>query len=461
MTAGSPRPRVLIVDDIDDNIAILGRTLASEHEISFALSGPQALAMIANQPPDLVLLDVMMPGMDGLETLRRIKALPGAQDVPVIMVTGDGRSETQVLGLELGAADFLSKPVDLSILRARVRNVLERERLVRQLVHLATTDGLTAVANRRRFFQLAEAELLRVRRYGSLAGLLMVDLDQFKQVNDRYGHAAGDAVLRHFAGLARERLRAVDTIGRIGGEEFAILLPDTALNGAQAFAEQLCAHTAASSVATPHGRMSFSVSIGVTAIVPTDRLLDEVLARADAALYVAKKSGRNRVRVVAVPLATPAGGVGESRPAGDPGSSELPVLAVGEALERLDGDRAMFMLAASPLPEQIAGDRASIAEAVRVGDSVAMRRATHRLRGALALVGAERACAACQALEVAVKERSVLASPDSSADEAVFQSLRQALEYELDALLPELLALLRAAEGDLAKGPTEESTHAG
>lgn len=542
------RPHLLLVDDVPINLEILAGILGNEYDLSFALSGPEALDLIARNAPALVLLDVMMPDMSGHEVHRRLRADPATADLPVIFVSADASEESELEGLEHGAEDYLTKPVSGPILRARVRNLLSRrqleqalreseslfsslttaapvaillldhqldchyvndrwaamagmqdapalrqqwqellhpldrghilsdladslakdqpcsrefrlltltrqtwvlaqaapihiaprtedknpglmltltdlterkqaeaELLVREqqletliaamddlvitldtatriqtfhpsrslpclnnpaafigneygkvlpapmvamlddalpllmtshaslsqefsleecaktghyhailtpikdgagwptgflcvarditdrklmeqeLERLATTDTLTGVANRRRFIEQTEAELSRCHRFGTPAALLMLDIDHFKLVNDQWGHAAGDAVLCHLARLAGERLRVSDLFGRLGGEEFGILLPGTDLTGAREFAEQFCQFVHGHSASTEAGEIVFSLSIGVTLCRAEDDSSDRMFARADAALYRAKAGGRNRV----------------------------------------------------------------------------------------------------------------------------------------------------------------------
>jgi diguanylate cyclase (GGDEF)-like protein len=221
----------------------------------------------------------------------------------VIFLTADDRVETQVKCLTLGADDFIAKPVVLPVVLTRLRNVIVRQALEQELRRLATTDGLTGVFNRRHFFALAEAERARVVRYSGVVrysascSVLMLDIDHFKAVNDHHGHAAGDAVLKAFAETIAGLLRSSDTFGRLGGEEFAVLLPHTDRDGALNLAERLRLAVAGIRVAVEAGReVAVTTSIGVTRMTMDDRCFDEALRRADAALYAAKAGGRNRVR---------------------------------------------------------------------------------------------------------------------------------------------------------------------
>jgi len=292
----SPQANILLVDDLPSNLHTLSRTLSDEYDLSVATSGMEALNLAQVIAPDLILLDVMMPEMDGLETLRRLRSSDWGREIPVILVTADDRVETQVSGLELGADDFIAKPIVAPILKARVRNVLERRRLQRELIWLANTDELTCALNRRRFFAQGEAERVRVGRYKHPCGLLMLDLDHFKSVNDQHGHATGDAVLKAFADTISALLRNADQFGRIGGEEFAILLPQTDRQGTLNLAERLRQAVAEIQLPNEDGKtIQITTSIGATQLIATDKRLDDALQRADSALYAAKAAGRNRV----------------------------------------------------------------------------------------------------------------------------------------------------------------------
>ncbi len=588
MTINRRLPRALLVDDVVGDIELLASALEDDYEVQFALSGEQALALSESEPPDIMLLDVFMPGMDGLETLRRFRSTPARCNIPVILVTADTRAETELAGFGLGAADFLNKPLELPVVKARTRNVLERHQLLinqqrlvsslseanaeiqrllqfkdlllsaagdgiygigldgrctyvnpaalaklgferdevigqdthalfhhhhadgtpfpalecplhqtmidgirreiddffickdqtvlpvhitvtsmnrsnarigaevvfqdiserrrmeRELFLLATTDTLTEVTNRRRFLELAEAELQRVRRYGGQSGVLMIDLDHFKQVNDEFGHAAGDQVLKHFAHLTKGRLRAVDSLGRIGGEEFAILLPDTSLEGTRIFAQHLCEQIAGERIIAELRQIILTISIGVTQISPADKRIDDVLIRADEAMYAAKHGGRNQVVVTQPPQTKAAdceaSGVGNSSAPLPPlpdldnllAADSMPVLATQEALARLGNNRSIFIAAAASLPQQIEADLLQIEQAVTDANFDLLRKTTHRLKGSLGLIGAQRALHTCSTLGAMAK---------SGDTPSIAAGIRQ-LQRELDLLAPVLTRFL-------------------
>lgn len=292
------RPRILVVDDQPANIQTLYQVLKGEYDVSMATDGSQALAQCLRRAPDLVLLDVVMPGIDGFEVCRRLKLDPATRDIPVIFVTARDSPEDETLGLEVGAVDFIAKPVSPPVVRARVRTHVALKRQTDLLRSLAFNDGLTGVANRRWFDERLQVEWLRCKRNQLPLSLILLDLDHFKPYNDCYGHQAGDDCLRAVAAAMKARLgRPADLLARYGGEEFVCLLPETPLEGARAKADDLgravfdlkIAHAGAEAAPV------VTISRGVACLLPTSEHGPlELLQRADEMLYVAKRSGRNR-----------------------------------------------------------------------------------------------------------------------------------------------------------------------
>ncbi|MBM7422466.1 MULTISPECIES: diguanylate cyclase [Spongiibacter] len=300
-------PKLLLVDDQPVNIQTLYQIFADDHEVFMATSGEQALALCRDKQPDLVLLDVIMPGMDGLETCQRLKEDADTADIPVIFVTSQNSPEEETHGLEVGAVDFISKPVNPAVVRARVKTQLTLKAQTDALRMLASLDGLTGVPNRRIFDERLDAEWRACRRSGSPLSLLMVDVDHFKLYNDHYGHLDGDQCLKAIASaLASSVERGRDMLARFGGEEFVCLLPDTDLEGAKHIAEKL--RQAVEGLAIPHVESktaaTVTVSLGVATTAECDALEPpDLLKIADEQLYLAKQSGRNRVCGVQFPLA--------------------------------------------------------------------------------------------------------------------------------------------------------------
>ena len=293
------RPRILAIDDTPTNLLALGAVLGDDFALQVATSGAAGLALAGQSAPDLILLDVMMPDMNGFETCRRLKADPLTRDIPVIFVTALDSPEDETLGLEAGAVDFISKPLHSAVVRARVRTHLTLKHQADLLRSMSFVDGLTGVANRRQFDEALQREWRACLRTGSSLALAMIDIDHFKQFNDTYGHPAGDACLRAIAGILNGAMnRSHDLIARYGGEEFVCLLPDINLAGAQIKAEQL--RQVVHSLSIPHAASStapvVTVSVGLALFIPSSELTPEQLvAAADAELYTAKRAGRNRV----------------------------------------------------------------------------------------------------------------------------------------------------------------------
>ena len=293
------RPKVLIVDDAPAKLHTLNAILAGEVDVLFATGGVEALEVARAERPDLVLLDVIMPGMDGYQVCQALKDDPETSAIPVIFVTAMGEVDDETKGLELGAIDYIVKPYSAAIVRVRVRNHLELKRHRDALRDLAAYDGLTGIANRRTFDSYLHREWNRSMRAGASLALILLDIDHFKAFNDHYGHAAGDDCLRQVAAaLAGGLKRAADVVARFGGEEFACVLPATDTDGAIAMAEQLrervagldIPHVAAGSV----GRVTISLGVAAGVPAPDDDPLD-LVRMADEMLYRAKRGGRNRV----------------------------------------------------------------------------------------------------------------------------------------------------------------------
>src|SRR6202789_1005125 len=236
---------ILLVDDDPGAIQLMGRILAGVGQLRFATNGRDALRLARDSAPDLILLDAEMPGMSGFELLRALKAESLLSDVPVIFITSHVETGFEVSALDLGAADFIAKPLRSSRVLARVRTQLRVKQMADELRRTATTDALTGVSNRRQFDLSLEGEWLRARRSGDPLSLLMIDVDHFKLYNDLYGHPKGDLSLRRVTQpLLSVCNRPADLVARYGGEEFMILLPQTPRFGAEHMAQQVLAAVA-------------------------------------------------------------------------------------------------------------------------------------------------------------------------------------------------------------------------
>lgn len=291
------RPVILVVDDEISNIEIVSAALEEEYEISFALSGDQALEIAHISNPDLILLDVVMPGLDGYEVCRRLKRDSQLADVPVIFTTSMDGAEAEVRGLSAGAIDYVTKPFQPVALRRRVGNHVKLKRMRDQLSEMAMQDPLTGLANRRMLETRLQAELSQLARDGGELALILLDIDYFKRFNDSYGHLAGDRCLQQVAGaVQRVMRRGRDLAVRYGGEEFACVLPGTDLAGAMTVAEAI--RSAVEALEIPHLASSASpvvtVSIGVADAAAAPAISAErLVALADTRLYRSKARGRN------------------------------------------------------------------------------------------------------------------------------------------------------------------------
>jgi two-component system cell cycle response regulator len=305
------RTRVLIVDDHEDNIELLrARLEAWGFATESAGDGQEALNRIEQSPPDLILLDVMMPNIDGIEVARRVKGNHSLPFIPIIMQTALDATEDKVEGLEAGADDYITKPIDFAELKARLNSMLrikrlqdaleERERQLleanERLRHMSQTDALTGLDNRRHLEERIDEMFEHARRLTEPFACVMCDLDRFKSVNDTHGHQAGDAVLKQFARILRHEAREIDRVGRYGGEEFMLLLPGTVLDAAVTFAERVRKEVEGHTFTFDGTQVCRTASFGVSAW-PHPRVgnCDELVRAADDALYVAKETGRNRV----------------------------------------------------------------------------------------------------------------------------------------------------------------------
>jgi len=292
--------RILIVDDERYNIKVLAEVLRNDYKIIAAKTGEQALAVVQGPtPPDLILLDIMMPEMDGYEVCQRLKNDSRSMHIPVIFISALDASDDECRGFELGAVDYITKPVKPVIVKARVRTHIQLKQKSDLLERMASIDGLTEIPNRRKFDDTLKRELRRSARKKSPLSLILMDIDFFKKFNDSYGHAEGDDCLRRVAkALSRCMQRASDFVARYGGEEFAAILPDTDNSGAVQMAGKIrlavahlnIEHTAS----TVADHVSISLGVATIAVDPNSSPV-ALIKTADKSLYKAKENGRNRV----------------------------------------------------------------------------------------------------------------------------------------------------------------------
>lgn len=311
--------RLLVVDDDVSSLRLLSSTVEEFGEVFFAMDGEEAVEMVGDVNPDLVLLDAQMPGMDGFSACAAIKADASFADIPILFVTAHTDVDFETKALALGAVDFISKPINPAVVKARVRTHLTLKQRTDELHRLAAVDGLTGIANRRAFDAALDHEWRRACRSKAPLSLLMIDVDHFKLFNDHYGHQAGDDCLRSVASaLASASRRPGEVVARYGGEEFAIVLPACDQDTARRFAEKL--RSAVAALHIPHAASEtapdVTISIGVASLTMDCTALGDdhaswmgpcptvdtcrdgattLISAADQALYEAKRGGRNRV----------------------------------------------------------------------------------------------------------------------------------------------------------------------
>ncbi|OAN48279.1 diguanylate cyclase response regulator [Chloroflexus islandicus] len=303
-------PTILIVDDIPANLLLLTQLLDGQsYDVRPVTQGAMALAAARAIRPDLILLDIRMPDKDGYTVCRELKADPETSSIPIIFVSALDDIDGKVRAFECGGVDYVTKPFQPAEVLARVRTHLalaqartalemanrELQRALAREAELARIDWLTGVYNRSHFYELATHEFAIATRYDQALAICMFDVDHFKQVNDRYGHLIGDQVLRAVAQTAARQIRAADCIGRFGGEEFILLLPNTDTLAGLMLAERLRAAIADLRVSTEQGEVAVTISAGVAGRQPADTVIERLIDRADQALYAAKRQGRNCV----------------------------------------------------------------------------------------------------------------------------------------------------------------------
>ena len=294
-------PKILIVDDVPSNIKVLIQALKNpEYDILAATNGPDALAIAVSERPDLILLDIMMPKMDGYEVCAELKKNKKTEQIPIIFVTVKDEDKDEARGLDLGAVDYITKPIRAPIVKARIKNHLELKRQRDLLEKLSSVDGLTGIPNRRRFNEFLDLEWRRTLRTRSSLSIIMMDIDYFKLFNDYYGHAAGDECLRKVAQTVVNSIKRItDLVARYGGEEFISVLPLVEMDDAITIAKRVQLSVVALKI--PHVLSSVSeyvtMSLGVATTVPSlDITPGSLIKAADKALYEAKAAGRNQVK---------------------------------------------------------------------------------------------------------------------------------------------------------------------
>jgi diguanylate cyclase (GGDEF)-like protein len=290
---------ILIVDDSPFIIRNLAKTLQADYKVIGASSGEEACQLLKLEKIDLVLLDIVLPDLNGYDICRYIKNNNNTRHIPVIFISGNGAMENQVNGFSLGAIDFMVKPLCMPILKAKISNYLKLKRRTDELARLSLFDELTHIANRRSFNRTLKHEWEYALRKHRFLGLLFLDIDFFKAYNDFYGHLAGDSCLQKVAKAIGESLSCgTDQVARYGGEEFTVILPNTTLAGAFEIAQNI--NNTIADLKIPHETSKINpyitVSIGAISMIPTESFTSaEFIDKADKAMYKSKERGRNTI----------------------------------------------------------------------------------------------------------------------------------------------------------------------
>ncbi|MBF0376698.1 MAG: diguanylate cyclase [Desulfamplus sp.] len=294
---------LLVIDDEASNIKVLREVLKSDYKVYAATSAEKALQLISSSEklPDLILLDIIMPGIDGYELCKKLKADQQTKSIPIIFITSKTTEQDEIKGFEAGAVDYVTKPFSTPIVKARVKTHLELKAMREHFEKLSMRDSLTGISNRMHFDHKLIQEWKRMQRDNLPLSLIMCDVDFFKKYNDHYGHQAGDRCLQRVASIIDiNSKRPADLAARYGGEEFAVILPDTNAVGALEVAEKIRSEVQRYEI--PHAESTVSpfvsLSLGVSTVIPSQEVTpEELIASADAALYKAKENGRNRVEI--------------------------------------------------------------------------------------------------------------------------------------------------------------------
>ena len=294
MNATNDKPVVLLVDDVAANIQLVANFLNDQYRIKVATEGKKCLQLAVTEPiPDLILLDIEMPEMDGYEVCRTLKQNTETSSIPIIFVTAKDDDSEEELGLELGAVDYITKPLRPAIVRARVNAHITLKQQRDQLEKMALIDQLTVLYNRHYLIETAPLKISNAIRHETPLCMVMIDIDHFKTVNDRYGHNMGDKVLKAVAGVIKENTRQGDISARLGGEEFLLLLDHCDIEAATTKVEFI---RKTIEELKPEG-ITVTASFGVTKLIDETDDFDSFYKRADKAVYLAKDNGRNRIEI--------------------------------------------------------------------------------------------------------------------------------------------------------------------
>jgi len=285
---------ILIVDDSVININIL-ESILDKYDVIVATDGETALSILEDEEVNLILLDIVMPDMDGYEVCKRVKNSEHTKNIPIIFTTSKTDEDSIEVAYDCGASDYVVKPFKPKELLARVRTQLKIQKMEKELRLLALIDSMTKLYNRRYLSRISEHMISLALRHKQDLSIIMIDIDNFKEINDNYGHQIGDDVIIELSNMLMIKQRKSDVICRYGGEEFLILLPNTSLNNAEKIAENIRKNVENISIKlTSDKALKFTVSLGVSTVcIHNDKNIESSIKRADDALYYAKKNGKN------------------------------------------------------------------------------------------------------------------------------------------------------------------------
>lgn len=423
---------ILAIDDAKDSLLLIEFDLVeSGYNVITAESGEIALSIIEDSSIDLILLDLYMPGMSGMQVLKQLKAKDSLQHIPIIMLSASGDEEQIVAALEHGADDYVTKPYISNILQARIRNSLRLMEKTRQLEKLANTDFLTKVSNRGNFEFQVKKLINQAKRADEIVSLAMFDLDLFKNINDTYGHEAGDKALIDFASILIDTFRDYDVIGRIGGEEFAVCMPNTsvekAFNACERCRKTLEKHQVKFTNNGETQYLSLTVSIGISSMIGAEINLEALLREADQGLYQSKEQGRNQSVITNDPTTLK---VGENV---NDNNEKYPGIDFSTGVNNVLGDEELFQDILVMFYQDHGKDHENIQEAIANNDIDKLKHLVHTLKGVVCSIGAMNLFKLCKALDEAVNEGR----------ETEFQSLFSPVKEELVVVLSGLESSLK------------------
>ncbi|MEW6991746.1 diguanylate cyclase [Colwelliaceae bacterium 6441] len=408
---------ILAVDDAKDSLMLLEFDLVEAgYQVITAESGNDALAMLPNVDISLILLDMYMPGKSGLSVLQEIKAQSKYADIPVIMLSASDDETQIVASLEFGADDYVTKPYISNVLLARIRNSLRLLNKTKQLEMLAKTDFLTKVNNRGSFQELVDKTISQTKRTEQTISLAMFDLDFFKNVNDNYGHEAGDKALIDFAEILKDTFRDYDIIGRIGGEEFAVCMPDTgisdAYNACERCRKSLESHVVFVNYQGETQEISLTVSIGVTSASGQAMYFDELLRIADQGLYHAKDKGRNQTVIEGVvednsmdeQAKSDIISTNKSETSSMDTNEKYPGIDYDVGVNNVLGDESLFAEILVMFYQDHGRDHHNIEQAIDALEQEKIKHLVHTLKGVSCSIGAMALFEHCKKLDIAVNE---------------------------------------------------------